>query len=492
MDISKSDVFNKLPEPLKKVYREMYGVAETGASVVSGIGAPVLAGGEFIHDSLTHEDSPELKKAEEWLAKNKDLSGDPRYQKIQKWRDNEVKQRPGEASVEEDMFGYTYSPRTEEGQRNVQAIGETMEDFKIPPFVPGVGPAGRFGVKRKPSVKKVRPDNPENVETSGALFNRARVYFDEAKDARVDFNANSVGSMISTMRNSLKEAEISGVSSYGKNAQIILDKMELQAKKGQPISFNQVMEFRDLIDDIETISKPKSKRVSAILRDDLDDFVANADESVIAQTSEGGRRNIDAFKRAQKYYGTAKNTQIIEEALENAKMKTGGNYSQAQLADAMKKEIRRIVKNKKQIKFFSPEAKTIMQDFAKGEPLERFLKRLSKLDPTAGNWVIGPNTGLAVLIGSLTDSTTGAIAYGAGAGVGKTAKQARDLTMKNSINKMMANIQNRDVDVNTGFSQVDMPTDLGLLGSSVAGQNGPDEDIQSLLEQQRLPFPQGR
>ena len=56
----------------------------------------------------------------------------------------------------------------------------------------------------------------------------------------------------------------------------------------------------------------------------------------------------------------------------------------------------------------------------------------------------------------------------------------------------MANVQNRQVDVNTGFSQVNLPTDLGLLGTSVAGQNGPDEDIQSLLQQQKLPFPQGR
>ena len=64
--------------------------------------------------------------------------------------------------------------------------------------------------------------------------------------------------------------------------------------------------------------------------------------------------------------------------------------------------------------------------------------------------------------------------------------------LKNSIDKMMANVQNRQVDVNTGFSQVNLPTDLGLLGTSVAGQNGPDEDIQSLLQQQKLPFPQGR
>ena len=63
-----------------------------------------------------------------------------------------------------------------------------MEEYKIPPFVPGVGPAGRFGVKRKPKAKKVKPGDPESVETADALFTRARTYFDEADEARVDFN----------------------------------------------------------------------------------------------------------------------------------------------------------------------------------------------------------------------------------------------------------------------------------------------------------------
>ena len=55
---------------------------------------------------------------------------------------------------------------------------------------------------------------------------------------------------------------------------------------------------------------------------------------------------------------------------------------------------------------------------------------------------------------------------------------------------MMANIQNRKVDVNTGFSQVDFPTDLGLLGTSVAGQNGPDEERYTFFTAEtKITFP---
>ena len=35
--LDSSKLFNVLPEPMKKIYREIYGVAETGASIVSGL-----------------------------------------------------------------------------------------------------------------------------------------------------------------------------------------------------------------------------------------------------------------------------------------------------------------------------------------------------------------------------------------------------------------------------------------------------------------------
>ena len=490
--LDSSKLFKVLPEPMKKIYREIYGVAETGASIASGIGAPVLGIGETAVDIATHSDSPKLKKAEEWLQNNQDLAEDPRYIQVKKWRDNEIAKRPNEATLDENIDSYTYSPRTEEGQRNVQAIGETLDEYKIPPFVPGVGPAGRFGVKRKPKAKKVKPGDPESVETADALFTRAKTYFDEADEARVDFQPNAIKNLITQMRKSLKDNNISDLSSYGENAYAQLGRMELQLKSGQPVSFNKVMEFRDLIDDVETISKPKSRGVASILRDDLDTFIADAGDSVIAQSSQGNKTNLRAFKQGQQYYSKAKNTQILEEAIENAQMTRSGNYSQAQLVDAMKKEVKKIVKNKKKFRFFKGPQKEVLRKFAKGGSFEEFLKQASKLDPVSGGFMLSP-TALATLVSSMSyGAGSGAMVFGTMAGIGQGAKASRSAMLKNSIDKMMANVQNRQVDVNTGFSQVNLPTDLGLLGTSVAGQNGPDEDIQSLLQQQKLPFPQGR
>ena len=54
-------------------------------------------------------------------------------------------------------------------------------------------------------------------------------------------------------------------------------------------------------------------------------------------------------------------------------MTRSGNYSQAQLVDAMKKEVKKIVKNKKKFKFFKGAAKRSMQEsLLKAEALKSF------------------------------------------------------------------------------------------------------------------------
>jgi len=490
--LNNSDIFKSLPESVQKGYRELYGVAETGTSIVTGVGAQALGVAETAYDTITHSDSPNLKKAEEWLETNKDLVGDPRYSKVEKWMQSEIAKRPNEATLNENIDSYTYSPRTEEGQRNIQAIGDTMEEYKIPPFIPGLGPVGRFGVKRKPKARKVKKDDIKSIDSADGLFTRARTYFDEAEEARVDFKPSAIKNTIAQMRKSLKENNISDLSSYGQNAYTQLQRMELEVARGKPISFNKMMEFRDLIDDIETISKPKSRRVASILRDDLDTFISDAGESVMHNGSKGTKLNLEAFKKGQQYYSKAKNTQTLEEALQNAQMTKSGNYSQAQLVDAMKKEVKKIIKNKKKFKFFKAPQKEVLRKFAEGGNFEEFLKQASKFDPLSGGWMLSPTTLATLSMGGLYGGSAGATALGIGTVVGQGAKRARSAMLKNSIDKMMANIQNRKVDVNTGFSQIDLPTDLGLLGTSVAGQNGPDEEIQSLLAEKRLPFPQGR
>ena len=103
-------------------------------------------------------------------------------------------------------------------------------------------------------------------------------------------------------------------------------------------------------------------------------------------------------------------------------MTRSGNYSQAQLVDAMKKEVKKIVKNKKKFRFFKGPQKEVLRKFAKGGSFEEFLKQASKLDPISGGFMLSP-TALATLVSSMSyGAGSGAMVFGTMAGIGQGAK----------------------------------------------------------------------
>tara|TARA_R110002072_G_scaffold124877_3_gene260438 strand:- start:48 stop:1544 length:1497 start_codon:yes stop_codon:yes gene_type:complete len=487
------DIYKNIPKSIQTLGKEAYGAAETATTVATSIPAQIGGIGYAMYKDATTSPDPIMLKEEKWLEKNKSKSSHPDYQRVLKdfnFRQSQIKLP--EQIMEETSSNLTYMPRSQEGQRNLSAIGDTLEYLKIPPFSPGIGNIGRIGKKGKtPRVKNVNSKQP--TTSSETLFTRAKMYFDKSKEAQVDFNNNAITDLGNKMLNRLKEENISNLSSYEAAANTLIMKLQLKAKMGKSVNINELFEFRDLIDDIQVTTKPKSKFASGLLRDELDDFISYADEGVIAKSSKGNKLNIEAFKTGQKYYGKAKNTNILETLLLNAEMTAGTNFTQAQLVDAMKRQVQSLVKSEKKSRYFTKDQKKILQDFAKGGKVEVFLKGMSKLDPSSGGYVIGPTPATAALVGSYLGPEAGGLTY-LGLGVaGKTSKAAREANMSTVINNMINKIQNRTVDVKPGFRQLDLQTDLGLLALPKEDLVKKEKEIQlrSLLDSQ-LRFPQGR
>jgi len=493
LNYNEGDIYKYIPESLQTLGREARGVIEAGTTIATSIPAQLGGIGYAAYKDATTSPDQTMLKEEKWLEKNKSKSSHPDYQRVLKdyeFRQSQIKSP--EQLIQEKTSDLTYMPRSEEGQRNISALGNVLEVSKIPPFTPGVGNLGRIGYKGKtPIVKNV--NSKQATTSSEALFTRAKMYFDKSKEAQVDFNNSSITDLSNKMLNRLKEENISTLSSYGAAADALIKKIQLRAKMGKSVNINELFEFRDLIDDIQVTTKPKSKFASGLLRDELDDFISYADEGVIAKSSKGNKSNIDAFKTGQKYYGKAKNTDILETLLDNAKMTAGTNFTQAQLVDAMKRQVQSLVKSEKKSRYFTKDQKKILQDFAKGGKVEVFLKGMSKLDPSSGGYVIGPTPATSALVGSYLGPEAGAGTY-LGLGVaGKASKAAREANMSTAINNMINKIQNRTVDVSPGYRQLDLQTDLGLLALPKEDLVKKEKEMQlkSLLDNQ-LSFPQGR
>tara|TARA_R110000787_G_scaffold84443_1_gene181044 strand:- start:21 stop:1529 length:1509 start_codon:yes stop_codon:yes gene_type:complete len=484
-DYQQGDIYKYIPESVQSLGRELYGGAEALTTVATAVPGQLIGIGKTGFDKVTTQPDPTMLKEEKWLEKNKTYSNNPNYKRVLKdynFRKSQVVD--SEELLGENIDKFTYMPRSKEGARNLSAIGNTLEYLKIPPFSPGVGNIGRIGYRGKtPRVKNVNSKQP--TTSSETLFTRAKMYFDESKESQVDFNNSSITDLANKMEKTLSAENISKISSYGATAEALINKIKLRAKMRKPVNINELFEFRDLIDDIQTTAKPKSRFTSGLLRDELDDFITFSDEAVIHKSSAGTKQNITAFKTAQKYYGKAKNTNILEDLIIKSEMKLGANYTQAQLVDAMKKQVQTLVNSEKKSKFFTKEQKKILQDFVKGGKVENFLQRMSKLDPQYGGYGMGPTASLSIGAGmGFGDVATGLYAAAGLTTLGKSAAGARQALMENNIRKMVNKIQNREIDVKTGYRQLDFATDLGLL--SLPKEKDPlknrEEEIQNLLD----------
>jgi hypothetical protein len=143
------------------------------------------------------------------------------------------------------------------------------------------------------------------------------------------------------------------------------------------------------------------------VRDVLDDFMANLDGS-------------DALKEARRLWAVQKKAETIEAAVENAKISAGPSGSGGNIDNNIRREFAKILKSKKQIRFFTPDEQVTMHLIVKGVKGENLLRAVSKLSPNGNGlmtWLQGagamasggatlPLIGAGVGAKAITDSLT--------------------------------------------------------------------------------------
>ena len=162
----------------------------------------------------------------------------------------------------------------------------------------------------------------------------------------------------------------------------------------------------------------------------------------------------------------------------------------------MKKEVNSVLNSERKSKYFTKQHKEVLNDFVKDSKIENLMKRLTKLDPKHGGYGMGPNVALTTAAGLGFGDVSTALYVSAGLfGTGTAAAMARDAALKNKISNVINKIQNRTVDVDTGYKQLDLATDLGLLSLPKKDplKEKEEAELKSLLDKSldTIGFPQG-
>jgi hypothetical protein len=473
---------------LDKFYKETQGLVETGTTLATGAGSTLIGNVAGVATDISRQTDPSFRSNQEkikayanWLNTNRDKADTEDYKLVLSTY-NDMKEslpKPGEQIASEFAERFTYEPVTSEGKRNLEVLGDLVSGSKIE----GLGPQfqmlpTKIPFKGKPKTVLKKPKEVAEVDTASNIMMRAGNLFQKADEAKITFNPNAQIYMADAIEQALIDNKISRISKVGNDAREIAKKIRQRGEKGQNMSMQDYMEIRDAFDDLINLQKPKTGRVSKIATNALDDFVENADEFFL---SGGDDVSIATFKRAREKYGQAKKTADVEEMLSRAERTVGSNYTDAGLADALRKEFKKLLNSKSRRKYFKQSELDIMDDFVKND--QATLKALSKLDASTGSAIpqMG-NLATAFSLGTLFQSPEiGAITYLSQLIAGKGSKMLRNQKAKEQLVRMLGEIQGQPKGryvTMPGLDIKQVPTGLLML-PPVTSQNKTVQDIIS-------------
>ena len=364
--------------------------------------------------------------------------------------------RRGAETVAATREALTFQPRTEAGQRALRTIGgvltpvgealqgaeqflgdETFEATGSPALaaaaaaiptalIEAIGFAGTKGFIRgaartkalsknraiKKAVVEAAPDRELLKETSRAIYK-------ELDDSGVMIKPHAYDNLVNQIDSSLKEAKFK--PRLAKETDSVL--REFKGELGNAQSLSDVDSLRQAAQGaISGVATPNDKRLIGVITDTIDDFLADADPKNFTKGTITPSEIMPKYRAAQDLWGRAKRSELIEDAFERAGTAKSG------FENGLRDEFKRILRNKKQKRFFKPKELEAMKEVVQGTTGANVSKLIGRF---------GFSEGLATnIIGGSISTTAGAKLLGAPGAVllptiGQVSRKlAQKLTMK--------------------------------------------------------------
>lgn len=253
-------------------------------------------------------------------------------------------------------------------------------------------------------AQSIRKPSTENLATAKNTSYKA------ADDAGVFFDANQMQGVAANARNTLFSG-VSGMTKFNPNIDTHIS--EALQRLDDASTRTSLRELDDLRSEIYTIyrqgqgagKRAYDPRVRVII-DEIDDLV---------ETSLQGSRLLETAKLANKRY---KKTELLRDAMESAEVSAKATSSGDVIA-GYKRAIARILKSKKQRRFFDKGELDAMNAILDGSISDEVLKKMGTLSPNT-NGLMRAVSGVAAFIepSSLMVSATGLVSkFASDAGV---------------------------------------------------------------------------
>jgi hypothetical protein len=169
--------------------------------------------------------------------------------------------------------------------------------------------------------------------------------------------------------------------------------------------FTELQALRKVIQGAQASGDPAERRLATILKDQFDDYIANAPASDILGTDT--KTGTAIWKQARGEYSKLMKADVFENMLENAQLDVS-KFTASGAENSMAQQLRQLAKNDKKMRLFTPAEQSEIKAAAKGTSVQNLLKFFGRFAPTGpvsgafagGASVYEPTVGIPLAIGA--------------------------------------------------------------------------------------------
>lgn len=368
-------------------------------------------------------------------------------------------------AVESTRQALTYQPRTEQGQESLQTVGEFMqpvgEAFEsaenylgdavyeatgsetlaaaattIPTLATEIlGIASAKGMTKLDKARKAAAENrviarsiEEAAPSADKLKNLASGLYKEIDDTGAVLDSRAYQNLVNRLeRVALQQFDID--PTIDPKSFAALEKAKRLA--GNDIPLSEVDKLRK-VTNRALLSSDEDKAIAMTMIDTIDEFVDSLTPNQMVAGADAAQGIGKKLGLARNLYGRAKRSELITDAVEKARNTASG------WENGIRIELRKILNNKKQSKFFSKADKDALEQVIQGTKGANIAKTIGRLGWSEGQATNMLGSTVAAGMGGAAGSAAGGfLGGGIGAfvvpGIGQVSKQvAQRLTRGNA------------------------------------------------------------
>lgn len=213
----------------------------------------------------------------------------------------------------------------------------------------------------------VRPTKREKAPSAEELLAQSKANYEVLDKSGFQLDATQFKQHMASLPAKLR-TEIGYVESV--NPKVAGAFKELMSDAPKDVA--EITALRKIIGSAAKSSDASERMVANKLLDEFDDYVLNAPSSAIVG---GDRKAVEAWKAARSDYSKVKKAELIEDIVARAEVSQGGK--EATIAQGLSA----LAKDKKKMRFFSPDEQEAIREAAKGGTLQTMLRTVGKFTP---------------------------------------------------------------------------------------------------------------